>query len=297
MADETVIDDDLRERAHAESARASARAGVEVRELTTTHEFDEARRVWDTAWPQPQGGTEMTAHLIRALHHSGAYVSGAYVGDEIVGACMAFVGRGQEPDGSWHTHLHSHVAAAMPGRTDRGLGTALKVHQRAWALDKSLDRIEWTFDPLVRRNARLNLIKLGGTAVHYFIDFYGAKEDGLNAGDESDRFILRWDITFDRVAEARGGGIEAPSRASLVAMGASVAVGVDAEGAPVSNDVDGPVRLVALPEDIVALRGSDPALAKRWRQAVRAAVPPVVSGGGRAVSLTAEGDYVLEVGS
>lgn len=294
MAD---IDDDLIARALADSERASARAGLEVRELTTVAEFDQARLVWDTAWPQPQGGTEMTAHLVRALHHSGAYVSGAYAGGEIVGACLAFVGRGQEPDASWHTHLHSHVAAAMPGRTDRGLGTALKVHQRAWALDRSLDRIEWTFDPLVRRNARLNLIKLGGTAVRYYVDFYGAMEDGLNAGDESDRFIVRWDLTSDRVADALAGRLEAPSRAALVAMGAAVAVGVDSDGAPVLNEVDSPVQLVALPEDIVALRGSDAALARRWRAALRAAVEPVVSGGGRAVSLTAEGDYVLEVGS
>jgi len=291
------IADDLITRAYADSERASARAGLEVRELTTVAEFDQARLVWDTAWPQPQGGTEMTAHLVRALHHSGAYVSGAYSGDEIVGACLAFVGRNQEPDGTWHTHLHSHVAAAMPGRTDRGLGTALKVHQRAWALDHGVDRIEWTFDPLVRRNARLNLIKLGGAAVRYYVDFYGAMEDGLNAGDESDRFILRWDITSDRVAEALGGGLEAPERASLVAMGAAVAVGVDAAGGPVLNEVDSPVRLVALPEDIVTLRGSDAPLARRWRAAVRAAVEPVVRGGGRAVSLTAEGDYVLEVGS
>ena len=51
-----------------------------------------------------------------------------------------------------------------------------------------------------------------------------------------------------------------------------------------------------LPDDIVAMRGSDPALAQRWREVVRAALGPVVAAGGRAVSLTAEGDYVVEVG-
>lgn len=296
MADATPIDPEVRERARGDADRAAERARVEVRELTTVAEFDQARLVWDTAWPQPSGGTELTAHLVRALHHSGAYVSGAYEGDRIVAACLAFVGRGLEPDGTWHTHLHSHVAATMPGMTDRGLGTALKVHQRSWALDHGIDRIEWTFDPLVRRNARLNLVKLGGTAVRYYVDFYGAMEDGLNAGDESDRFILRWDIASDRVVEALDGTLEPTSRAALLALGAEVAVGVGDDGSPVVQDVDAPVRLVALPEDIVAMRGSDPAAARRWRAAVRAAVEPVVRAGGRAVSLTAEGDYVLEVG-
>lgn len=54
MADETVIDDDLRARARADSDRASARAGVEVRELVTVEEFTDACAVWDAAWPQPR---------------------------------------------------------------------------------------------------------------------------------------------------------------------------------------------------------------------------------------------------
>lgn len=288
---------ELLARARAQSDTASARAGVVVRELHTAEEFDQARHVWDTVWPAENGGTELTTHLVRTLHHAGAYVSGAYLGDEMVAACLGIVARSRETDGSWHTHLHSHVAAALPGRGDRGMGTALKVHQRTWALDRSLDRIEWTFDPLVRRNARLNLVKLGGVAVRYHQNFYGAMLDGINTGDESDRFILQWDIASPRVAEAIDGGLVAPSRAELLAVGAAPAVVLEEDGGPTVVAASSPVRLVPLPEDIVAMRGSDPALAMRWRRAVRAAIEPVVNSGGRAVSLTAEGDYVVEVGA
>ena len=283
--------------AWADSDRASARAGVVVRELTTEHEFDEARLVWDTVWPIEGGGTEITAHLMRALHHGGAYVSGAYIGDEIVGSCLAVVARSKDADGSWHTHLHSHIAGAMPGRADRGLGTALKVHQRAWALEQDVDRIEWTFDPLVRRNARLNLVKLGGVASAYHVNFYGAMPDGINEGDASDRFILQWDLASDRVAAAMAGELEAPTRESLLAIGAEIAVDASQSGEPVSYAATAPVRLIALPEDILAMRGTDKALSLRWREAVRDAVAPVVSAGGRVVSLTVEGDYVMEVGA
>jgi predicted GNAT superfamily acetyltransferase len=293
----THIDEALRVRARAHADRAAAGAGVVVRELLTQDEFDAARLVWDTVWPMPGGGTEVTSHFLRALHHSGAYVSGAYSGEDIIGACLAVVARSQDPDGSWHTHLHSHVAAALPGRADRGLGTALKVHQRSWALDRDLDRIEWTFDPLVRRNARLNLVKLGGLAVRYHVDFYGAMTDGINEGDASDRFILHWDIASERVQAAMDGPLEVPTRDSLVAAGAAVAVSADGSGGPRVHDVDAPVILVALPEDVVALRVSDRALAARWRAAVRGAVEPVVNAGGRVVGQTVEGDYVVEVGS
>jgi predicted GNAT superfamily acetyltransferase len=291
------LDDDVRARAHRHSELASGRAGVVVRELTTQAEFDDARMVWDTVWPTPPGGTEITAHLMRALHHAGSYVSGAYVGDDIVGACLAFVARGREPDGSWHTHLHSHVAGALPGRADRGLGTALKVHQRAWALEHDVDRIEWTFDPLVRRNARLNLVKLGGTAVDYRVDFYGEMQDGINAGDTSDRLILRWDLASARVDAALSGEAAVPARDDLLAVGAQQALLEDSGGEPRVLDATAPVLLVALPADIVAVRASDPARSSRWRAAVREVLEPVIAAGGLAVGQTVEGDYVVEVAS
>ena len=171
------------------------------------------------------------------------------------------------------------------------------MHQRAWALEQDVDRIEWTFDPLVRRNARLNLVKLGGVASAYHVNFYGAMPDGINEGDASDRFILQWDLASDRVAAAMAGELEAPTRESLLAIGAEIAVDASQSGEPVSYAATAPVRLIALPEDILAMRGTDKALSLRWREAVRDAVAPVVSAGGRVVSLTVEGDYVMEVGA
>jgi hypothetical protein len=139
-------------------------------------------------------------------------------------------------------------------------------------------------------------VKLGGTAVRYHVNFYGAMLDGINEGDESDRFILQWDIASPRVESAVAGAVGAPSRAELLALGAEPAVVLEDDGSPSLVATSSPVRLVPLPDDIVAMRGSDPALAQRWREVVRAALGPVVAAGGRAVSLTAEGDYVVEVG-
>ena len=285
------------EQAVLDGERAAERSGVVVRSLTTKDEFDGARFVWDEVWPTAPGGTEITAHLMRALHHAGGYVGGAYVDGTMVGACLAFVGRSQDPDGQWHPHLHSHVAGTLPGYGDRGIGTALKLHQRGWALERDFDRIEWTFDPLVRRNARLNLMKLGGVAVDYLVDFYGEMADDVNAGDPSDRFILRWDIASDRVASALSGGVAADSRDELVALGAEVVLHANPDGEPLVLPSSAPVRLVAVPADVVAIRRSDPLLASRWRLALREALEPVVSRGGRVVAQTVEGDYVVEVPS
>ncbi len=278
-----------------DAARAGERAGVEVRALHTHAELTDARGIWDAVWPTFPGATEITGNLLRAMEHAGGYVGGAYDGDRMIGSCLAFVGRTRGAHG-WHTHLHSHVAAALPGFADRGVGTALKLHQRAWALEHGIDRIVWTFDPLVRRNARLNLVKLGGVGVEYLVNFYGEMDDALNVGDESDRILLQWDLASDRVADALSRTTPMRSRDEWLALGATDAL-VETEDGPRRRDASSPVLLVALPDDIVDIRRVDLSLAKVWRRQVRAVLEPVVGSGGRVVGLSTEGHYVVEVGS
>ena len=125
---------------------------------------------------------------------------------------MAFLGRERGVDGAWRSYLHSHMAAVLPGRPRPGIGTALKLHQRAWALANDLDEIRWTFDPLVRRNAHLNVVRLGVDVAAYLPDFYGEMDDEVNAGDRSDRMIAAWRLTTPRAvaASVEGGGATLP---------------------------------------------------------------------------------------
>jgi predicted GNAT superfamily acetyltransferase len=288
MTDPTVIAAAARD-----AELAAARAGVEVRALHHLAELTDARRVWDEVWPTVPGATEITSNLIKALEHAGSYVGGAYDGDRMVGSALAFVGRTRGAHG-WHVHLHSHIAATVPGSADRGIGTAMKLHQRAWALRHDIDRIVWTFDPLVRRNARLNLGKLGGVAVEYHVDFYGPMDDAVNAGEPSDRLLLQWDLASDRVLEAVEGSASPMSSEEWRALGAVDAV-VRTDDGPHLLATDAPVRLVEVPHDIVDLRRYDLALARAWRLRVREAMEPVLRSGGRVVALTTDGCYVLEV--
>ena len=274
---------------------AAERSRVSVRTLHSHEELADARALWDAVWPSPTNGTEVTSNHLRAIEHSGGYVGGAYDGDALVGATRAFVGRSLGAHG-WHVHLHSHMTAVVPAAADRGIGTALKLHQRAWAMRHGIDRVVWTYDPLVRRNARLNLTKLGGTAVEYLVDFYGQMDDALNRGEPSDRLLLRWDLASARVSDALAGATAPLSRDGWVSLGAEDALVADVHG-PHVIEASSPVRLVALPEDIVAVRRDDPELARRWRLAVREVLEPLMGGGGRVVALTTDGHYVVEVGS
>ncbi len=275
-----------------DAEHAALRAGVEVRALHDLDDLAEARRVWDAVWPTVPGATEITGNLIKALEHAGSHVGGAFREGRMVGSSLAFVGRTRGEHG-WHVHLHSHIAATVPGAADRGIGTALKLHQRAWALEHDIDRIVWTFDPLVRRNARLNIGKLGGTAVEYLVDFYGQMDDAVNAGEPSDRLLLQWDLASDRVLEAVEGTATALPSEEWRALGAVDAV-VSTDDGPHRMETDAPVLLVEVPHDIVDLRRYDLGLARAWRLRVREAMEPVLRTGGRVVALTSDGRYVLE---
>ena len=66
-----------------------------------------------------------------------------------------------------------------PSHQGTAVGFVLKQHQRSWALERDIDTIEWTFDPLVRRNAYFNLTKLGARLVGYVDNFYGKLHDGV----------------------------------------------------------------------------------------------------------------------
>jgi predicted GNAT superfamily acetyltransferase len=274
--------------ASADAARAASAAGVEIRVLTDLAGQSLARQLFDQTW-SADGDTQVTSNLMQALVHSGAYVSGAFIGDRIVGAAFAFPGR----DSSGHWHLHSHLAAVLEDVRDRRIGAALKWHQRSWAIQNGYETITWTFDPLVRRNARLNLLKLGVYVCDYYEDFYGDMADALNAGDATDRAMARWELLSDRTMRAAASlnGLDPDP----IPIGAIVALSVEADEPVVlqiSSSAD--VLLVALPADIIDIREKNPALAARWRMAVRSVLSPVLASGMEITGFTGDGSYLVE---
>ena len=252
---------------------AEQRAGVRVRSLVDLSELDDARRVFDEVWPSLSGSTQIQSNLLRAQVHAGGYASAAYRDDVPIAAAFAFVGRSY--DDGWHTHLHSHMAAVLEPYRDQHVGAALKLHQRCWALEHDIDTVVWTFDPLVRRNAVLNVVKLGVDVEGFEVDFYGSMDDGINVGDPSDRLFAWWRLASPRALAAMRGESIRLDVAELTSEGRDV-------------------REIALPADIVGLREADPQEAARWRLALRAELTGAIDAGYRIVGLSTDDGYVLE---
>lgn len=257
---------------------------VAIRELSSLEEARAASALLDRIWG---GRSVMTPELLRAMGTHGGLVLGAFRSNVLVGAQMGFVGLvGGGPI------LHSHVTGVAPEEQGAGVGFSLKLAQRDWCMAREIDTVTWTFDPLVARNARFNLHKLGAVAHKFLRDFYGPMDDTFNVGDRTDRLEVRWELRSTRVEAALAG--RPPSEED--AEGNAVVLD-QREGQPIRIEaVDAIRELIRVPSDYQALRSTDPATARAWRDAVGDALEEAINEGFRAVDFLRQGVYVLERG-
>ncbi len=256
----------------------------DIRELTEIEDLRQVGELWARIWgraAEPALGPD----VLKALSHSGNYVAGAYVDGQLVGGLLGWFGGDPRHD----LHMHSHILGVLPGSETRGVGFELKEHQRRWCLERGVKVMEWTTDPLVRRNVYFNLAKLGARAPVYLVDFYGEMKDGINAGDHSDRLLIRWDLE-----EPKRGELDAEK---LREWGSGALLSVGPAGEPVRGASSARVLVCQVPDDIVAMRRSQPALARQWRMALRDALGGAMERGYAVKGATRTGWYVLESGS
>ena len=232
---------------------------IQVRKLDNLQDQDSARKIFDITWSL-DAGTEITPNLLQAMVHSGSYLSGAFIENKIVGAAFAF------PATNGGLHLHSHMTAVLPEFRDKGIGYALKTDQWNWAKINNYSKLSWTFDPLVRRNAKLNIVKLGVDISAYHPNFYGEMPDALNAGDESDRLMVSWSTDLD-----------APKARELITN-------------PESSDI-----LIEIPEDIVAIRSKNQSESMKWRRQVREQFLAAFEKNGKVIGFSANNEYVVRI--
>ena len=101
------------------------------------------------------------------------------------------------------------------------------------------------------------------------------------------------DASPQAVAAAAGRPVE-PSTGDMQQARVDLLLSIGAGGEPVPGTSTARVVMCQVPDDIVALRRSDPQLARAWRIAVRNAMKPAFDAGYRITSVTRTGWYVLE---
>ena len=160
-----------------------------IRDLTEAREMLALEDLQRAAWGYPE--LEVHPGNIFKIHaHTGGVVALAEDADgRPIGFVFGFPAYAESQ--LWH---HSHMLAVRPEARGMGVAEALKRHQRARVLAQGLTRMTWTFDPLVTRNARFNLGKLGARAVSYHPEWYVSEDI------PADRLMIAWDLTRETAA-------------------------------------------------------------------------------------------------
>ncbi len=168
-------------------------ANLSIRKLENQAEFERLLDIQREIWGRDELDlTPVHQFCIHAL--MGAILLGAFVDGALVGYVYSFpaVRRGR-------LFQHSHHLAVLPAFQGYGLGKKLKWAQRREALRQGLDLITWTYDPMLARNANLNLHTLGVRSRTYLDNFYGFTPS-LCLGPEipTDRLLVEWRIKAGR---------------------------------------------------------------------------------------------------
>ncbi len=238
---------------------------ITIRILETADEMEQAEQMQAIVWP----GSDMDVvpgHMMTTAAHNGGLVFGAYEGEKMVGMLFGFVGLYSTADGLRPKHC-SHQMGVHPDARDSGVGFALKRAQWQFVREQRLDLITWTYDPLLSRNAYLNIARIGSVCNTYLRDLYGEMRDGLNVGLPSDRFQVDLWANSARVEQRLGEQVRPTlDRRDFQLLYEVKQVG-DLTCPPASlGSLDGQKSVLAeIPSDFLSLKEIDFEAARDWR--------------------------------
>jgi predicted GNAT superfamily acetyltransferase len=238
---------------------------ITYRHCRTHDDFLACQEIEHVVWSDHELEVPVTLYVVAV--ETGGQVLGAFDGERMVGFTFAVPGIH-----GGRVYLHSHMTGVLAEARNRGVGRGLKLFQRADALERGIDRVEWTFDPLEIKNAYFNLMRLGAVVRRFIPNCYGVTASPLHGGLPTDRLVAEWELRAERVERCLRGE------------------------SPVAGIGAGAVR-IAVPKEIGEMKRSDPAAALGVQDRVRAEFQKWFGLGYVVVALETEGGeacYVLE---
>jgi predicted GNAT superfamily acetyltransferase len=240
----------------------------EIRSLKKPEEMEAVEELQLLIWQGVPRGI-IPGDLLVTFVHNGGLVLGAFEQNQLVGMLIGFPGIVSDENGNRLKHS-SHMLGVHPDCRDAGLGFKLKCAQRDFVINQGINLITWTFDPLLSKNAHLNINRLGAVCNTYLRSEYGQMQDGLNAGLDSDRFRVDWWLDSKRVKNRLDGVVRHMHLDELSRKDVEI-LSANKEQKPMNGlpKLDQANLLVEIPTDFLAMKAADFPLAKSWRFAIR----------------------------
>jgi len=235
---------------------------IDVRPLLAHAELDAGvqlqRRVWGESYRDA-----VPASLLKVSQKVGGLTAGAFVeSGELVGFVYGLTG----VDRRGRVIHWSHMLAVEPVWRNRGVGRRLKLFQRDHLCGLGVASMYWTFDPLVARNAHLNINRLGVQLVEYVPDMYADTGSDLHAFG-TDRLVAEWGVLETTYSPPTGRAVP--------------------DDAPVYNRMNGRrgearrrgVVRIEIPDDAESMRSTSLDELRAWRESTRDAFVELMGDG------------------
>jgi predicted GNAT superfamily acetyltransferase len=243
----------------ATGSTAATGDGITIRRVRSNEEYEACVRMQHAIW-----GEDFTeavpATILKVTQQIGGVTAGAFDQDgRLLGFVFGMIGSMDGELVHWSDMLAVHHDAR-----NKGLGRRLKLFQRELLRPLGVERMFWTYDPLVAKNAFLNIVRLGARPTEYVVDMYGADtHSALHSGLGTDRFIVAWDLTKD-------GGANTQSDALLESVIREAPIAnADGRAGGAADLPDTDVVRVEVPGDIDAVLARDVSVAAALRESTR----------------------------
>ncbi|MFQ5707947.1 MAG: hypothetical protein ACE5HO_10885 [bacterium] len=253
-----------------------------LRQLSSKEDYTACVELQKEAWGE--NFTEcVPPAILQVAQEVGGIAAGAFDADGILaGFVFGLTGLKDGRMANW-----SHMLAVRKTLRDQGVGRTLKWFQRELLLERGVEVVYWSYDPLVARNAHLNLNKLGATIQEYVAEMYPNDTGStLHRGIGMDRFVVEWQLNADRVCRLSEGQTESPKERHREVAVVNMKLQKDGSVVPIEGGLPTPAAVrVEIPWDIEAVQNAALELAARWRASTRRALQFYLSHGYEVESL------------
>ena len=255
-----VLDDS---RSHPTPAATAILAGgdldIVVRPVATRAECQACVALQYEIWG-PRHDDAVPASILQVVAKVGGLVAGAFTANgELVGFVFGLPALIDGTLAHW-----SHILGVRESARNVGVGRMLKKFQRAELARRGIATVYWTYDPLVAKNAHLNLNLLGARVVEYVRDMYGTTSSPLHHGLATDRLIVACSTAPEAARSTRTFAPQPPHAPVLTPEPRAS----DVTAIPDAPD-RAPMLLVEIPVDFQLLAAQSPDRGALWHDAVR----------------------------
>lgn len=229
--------------------------GISIRPLASQPDFLACVELQGDVWG-PEYTDNVPASLLQVATYVGGIVIGAFdAAGDLAGFVFGITGVADGKIVHW-----SHLLGVRDSARNLGVGRLLKEAQRQALAARGVHTMSWTFDPLVAKNAHLNLNRLGARVIRYVPDMYGTTRSPLHYGLATDRLVVSCDTRLPTPRPSFSG----PSAPVPIAT-------AEPRDGDLRFDSSAPPAVfgIEVPADIQQVIAHAPAAAATWRESVR----------------------------